>query len=401
MWQWLAWAVSMAAALTLVALGAQAGRNGACADGGSGRGGQADATPRHHGDADDGPVRRHEADGMSRRADRALDRARSLTGWARGGNCSLSGAVLGDLVAAVSAEEYAGSAACGAYLDVTGPRGTVRVQVIDECLSCAPGELDLSRAAFARVAGPGPSMVPISYHTVQNPLVPRPVAFRLKKGSSTRWLAIQAVDHGNPLQRLEVLHKGRWRALSRHSDNYWVAHRGIGSGPYTVRITDVYGQRLIATGIDLAPEGLQRTPYRLYAPAKASPVPRNLPSSGRNGTHGSAGGARPRSGTDGTLPAPAGRGTTGPATAAPGTARPPALESESAKARIGGMEFGTSGPGTTGARGLGFGRRDAWPERSQGHAAGGTLDTYPDGPPLPDADPAPFTALPSARPFFC
>ena len=30
----------------------------------------------------------------------------------------------GDLVAAVSAEQYAGSAACGAYLDVTGPSGT-------------------------------------------------------------------------------------------------------------------------------------------------------------------------------------------------------------------------------------------------------------------------------------
>ncbi|MFC4532315.1 expansin EXLX1 family cellulose-binding protein [Sphaerisporangium dianthi] len=236
-WQRLMWALAMGSALTMVALGAQAGRNAACAA----------AAP--------GP-------------DRPAGLLRTLSG-----DCSLTGAVQGDLVAAVSPAEYAGSAACGAYLDVTGPRGIVRVQVVDECRSCAAGELDLSRPAFARIAAPGHGVVPVDYHRVRNPEVARPVAFRLKRGSSADWLAIQAVDHGNPLRRLQILRGGLWRDLSRASDNYWVAGDGAGAGPYSVRITDVYGQRLVATGIHLSPGGLQRTTRRLYAPSSSSPAP--------------------------------------------------------------------------------------------------------------------------------
>jgi expansin (peptidoglycan-binding protein) len=373
-WQRLAWAVSAATALTLVALGAQTGKNAACAAS-------------------------------------AVQAARADSGEAsaRGGDCSLSGALLGDLVAAVSADEYAGSAACGAYLDVTGPGGTVRVQVVDECLSCEPGELDLSRAAFARIAGPERGVVHVSYHTVHNPEVPRPVAFRLKKGSSSRWLAIQAVDHGNPLRRLEILKDGRWRALSRDSDNYWVAH-GIGDGPYTVRITDVYGQRLIATGIDLTPEQFQRTTRRLYAPATASPVPPFLPSAGKTAP-GTAGGTAPRAATGNrdTQPRATGTGgpTTGTMTGASGGTEPGTRESKSTETGTTGS--GGNGSGSTTSPGAEAGSASAgvsgpWgtgPGGPEGHAARGTLDIDPTGGPRPDPDRAPFTALPSARPFFC
>ncbi|WP_262846044.1 expansin EXLX1 family cellulose-binding protein, partial [Sphaerisporangium corydalis] len=236
MWHRLGWALSLAGALTLVALGAQAGRNGACADGATGRAGL-------------------------------------IPGGALGDDCSLPDALAGDLVAAVSPEEYAGSAACGAYLDVTGPQGTARVQVVDECMSCAPGELDLSRSAFARIASAGQRVVRVGYLTVRNPEVGRTVAFRVKKGSSARWLAIQVLDHGNPLRRVEVRDGGRWRALSRDPDNYWVAAHGAGAGPWAVRVTDVFGQRLTATGIHLDPEDLQRTRHRLYAPTPTSRQP--------------------------------------------------------------------------------------------------------------------------------
>ncbi|WP_248959510.1 expansin EXLX1 family cellulose-binding protein [Sphaerisporangium perillae] len=373
-WQRLAWAMSMGTALAMLALGASAGKNAACAA----------ASP------DPG------------------DPAGVLSLFARG--CSLSGAVRGDLVAAVSPVEYAGSAACGAYLDVTGPRGTVRVQVIDECRSCAAGELDLSRAAFARIAGPDRGVVPVRYHRVRNPAVPRPVAFRLKKGSSPRWLAIQAVDHGNPLRRLQILHEGHWRDLSREYDNYWVADRGAGSGPYTVRITDVYGQRLVASGIHLVPEGIQRTTRRLYVPAAASPAPpagaaqrttgNAPPRAGGQDTaapwsppSGSGAGGHARPGRSGDTPS---SGTAPGATASPGS-RPesPASEGTASGAAFGGTASGGEEYGRAGAGGSG-------PESSvpEGGAARGTLDVD-SGAQGSTSGRAPLAALPSTRPFFC
>ncbi|MEO3812416.1 expansin EXLX1 family cellulose-binding protein [Sphaerisporangium sp. B11E5] len=176
-------------------------------------------------------------------------------------------------VAAVSSAEFAAAAACGSHLDVTGPLGTVRVQVVEECRTCALGELDMSREAFERIAGPGPSRVRVRYHTARNPQMARPVGFRLKPGSSPHWLAIQVVDHGNPLRTLEIRDGATWRRLPRATDNYWVASRGAGPGPYTVRITDMYGHHLTSGGIHLHPTTIQRTPHRLYSPSVASPPP--------------------------------------------------------------------------------------------------------------------------------
>ncbi|MBB6474712.1 expansin EXLX1 family cellulose-binding protein [Sphaerisporangium rubeum] len=188
-----------------------------------------------------------------------------------GGTCSLAGASAP--VAAVSSVEFAGSAACGGYLDVTGPLGTVRVQVAEECRTCALGELDMSREAFQRIAGSGTARVRVSYHAVRNPEVPRPVGFRLTPGATRDWLAVQVVDHGNPLRTLEIRDGGSWRALPRTADNHWLAPRLTGSARYAFRVTDVYGQRLTTTGIRPAPGSVQRTSRRLYSPASASPAP--------------------------------------------------------------------------------------------------------------------------------
>src|SRR6202142_4639106 len=47
-------------------------------------------------------------------------------------------------VAALNAPDYSNAAYCGACADVTGPSGTVRVRIIDECPECPSGNLDLS-----------------------------------------------------------------------------------------------------------------------------------------------------------------------------------------------------------------------------------------------------------------
>ncbi|MEU7891803.1 expansin EXLX1 family cellulose-binding protein [Nonomuraea sp. NPDC049152] len=191
------------------------------------------------------------------------------------GNCSITGA---ELYASVSVEEYAGSEACGGYLDVKGPRGTVRVEVVDSCPTCRSGELDLSTAAFSRIADPRSGVARVAYHSVRDPELGRGLAFRVRKGSTAGWLALQVLDHGNPLRKVEVRGNDDWRDLERGSDGYWVASGGAGAGPFDLRVTDVHDQRATVEGVDLAPDEIQRTTTRLYgtAPASASPAPNPL-----------------------------------------------------------------------------------------------------------------------------
>lgn len=182
-----------------------------------------------------------------------------------GGNCSYPSPPAGDLYVALSPGEYAAAAACGGYLDVTGPKGTVRVKVVDQCPECQAGHVDLSRAAFARVADPGKGLVGVTYRPLANPRVGRPLSFRVKEGSSQWWLALLVIDHGNPLTSVEVKTTGgTWRKLARADYNYWIAESGVGQGPFTVRVTDTRGHRVTANRVRLSPAAIQRSTTKMY-----------------------------------------------------------------------------------------------------------------------------------------
>ncbi len=183
-------------------------------------------------------------------------------GSATNGNCSLPAIPADRLYVAVGPDDYAGSAACGTYLDVTGPRGTVRVEVADLCSECAKGHLDLSEEAFRAIGDFDAGIIPVSYAPVAAPVVP-PLAFRLKEGSSAYWAAIQVVDAGTELRSVEVRVGTAWVPLTRTVYGYWLASSGLGAGPYTVRVTDVTGRTATVPGIALDPMRLQRTSARL------------------------------------------------------------------------------------------------------------------------------------------
>ncbi|MEV4488548.1 expansin EXLX1 family cellulose-binding protein [Micromonospora coxensis] len=190
-----------------------------------------------------------------------------------GGNCSYPSAPANRLYVALGPDEYAAGAACGGHLDVTGPRGTVRVLVMDQCPECASGHLDLSREAFARIADPVQGIVPVSYRAVVDPPLPGPLTFRMKEGSSPYWFAVLVGDHGNPLRTVEVRPSGSatFRSAVRQDYNYWLIESGAGPGPYTVRVTDVYGHRATATGVRMAPGQTQRSTVRMYGGGSATP----------------------------------------------------------------------------------------------------------------------------------
>ncbi|MEV0002178.1 expansin EXLX1 family cellulose-binding protein [Micromonospora sp. NPDC050980] len=187
-----------------------------------------------------------------------------------GGNCSRPAAPANRLYVALGPSEYAAGASCGGFLDVTGPRGTVRVLVLDQCPECAPGHLDLSAEAFARIADPVRGVVKVSYRAVVDPPLPGPLTFRLKEGASRWWFAVLVGDHGNPLRAVEVRQDGAWRVAERADYNYWLIASGAGPGPYQIRVTDVYGHRATATGIRMLPGQVQRSTTRMYGAGPAT-----------------------------------------------------------------------------------------------------------------------------------
>ena len=192
------------------------------------------------------------------------------------GNCSYPDLPADDLYVALGPTEYSASAACGSYLDVTGPNGSVRVKVVDQCPECEVGHLDLSREAFAEIADPDAGDVPITYQAVRNPAVPGKLSVRVKEGSSADWLALLIDNHGNPLTKVVV----GSTALIRTSYNYWIADGGLGTGPFTVRLTDSEGRTATIPGVTLSPGEVQQSTVAMAVGAVAPSTSKPSASSG-------------------------------------------------------------------------------------------------------------------------
>ena len=155
------------------------------------------------------------------------------------------GAVDDRLIAAMNLADYAGSAACGAQLVVTGPNGPVTVRVVDVCPECASGDVDLSAEAFARIAQPIAGRVAVSWRA-EPASVSGPVVYRYKEGSSRYWTAIQVRNHRLPIARLDIRPAGAsgWTTVPRTDYNYFVHPQTVPDAPLEVRITASDGSTL-------------------------------------------------------------------------------------------------------------------------------------------------------------
>ena len=193
------------------------------------------------------------------------------------GNCSFD-AVANPMVVALGPSEYKAGAACGGYLDVTGPKGSVRVKVVDQCPECPAGHIDLSREAFAKIGNPVDGVIPVTYRTVANPAVPGPLTVRVKEGSSQYWLALRFDNHGNALTAAEIKVGNGFQRLHHTDYNYWLDDSGAGGGPFTVRLTDTAGHQTTVSGVRLSVASVQRTGVDMYSgavtaqPATATPA---------------------------------------------------------------------------------------------------------------------------------
>ena len=194
-------------------------------------------------------------------------------------NCSYPSPPADDLFAALPPPQYDGAAACGGYLTITGPDGSVTVQVIDQCPDCAAGHIDLSEPAFAKLAPLSAGLINVRYQYLADPPLPGPITMVVKSGSSQYWLALLADNTGNPLASVQVeTASGGWINLARASYNYWIAQSGAGDGPFTVRLTDTEGNQVTVHNVALNPGAVQSTGVYMYGagsvpaqPAAASP----------------------------------------------------------------------------------------------------------------------------------
>ena len=152
------------------------------------------------------------------------------------------------MIAAMNLTDYAGSAACGEFVAVTGPKGAVTVRITDKCPECKPGDIDLSEQAFAKIADMAAGRVPISWYVVAGD-VTGPVSYRYKEGSTRWWTAIQVRNHRLPITKLEIMPTGSttWINVDRTDYNYFVYTTAIAAGPVLVRLTALGGATLLQT----------------------------------------------------------------------------------------------------------------------------------------------------------
>lgn len=163
------------------------------------------------------------------------------------------------MTGAMNSTDYESAKACGAYVSVRAANGTsITVRITNECPGdCAPGQIDLSAEAFAKLADPTAGRIAITWNLV-SPSTSGTMSIRYKTGSSRYWCGIQAVGHRNPVARLEVRAGSGWRQLSRTDYNYFISEDGTGCGG-AIRITDIFGERLTVDGIAIRPNVVQPT----------------------------------------------------------------------------------------------------------------------------------------------
>jgi expansin (peptidoglycan-binding protein) len=171
------------------------------------------------------------------------------------GACSFDPSPNDLLVTALNAEEYSNAAYCGAYVQVNGAKGNIVVRIVDLCPECLAGHLDLSYQAFALIDDIPKGRVPITWRIV-SPAISGPIAYHFKDGSNQWWTAVQIRNHRNPIAKFEYWNGSQWRTVPRVSYNYFVqTPPGMGVGPYTFRVTDMYSNTLIDSGIPFIENG--------------------------------------------------------------------------------------------------------------------------------------------------
>ncbi len=164
------------------------------------------------------------------------------------GNCLFGPSPDNLMVAAMNHTDYNNAALCGAYINVNGPKGSVMVRIVDRCADCLVGQVDLSPQAFAIIADLPQGRVDITWQLV-SPILDGPIVYHFKDGSNPWWTAVQIRNHRNPITKVEYWTGTAFKEIPRLQYNYFVESSGMGQNPYTIRVTDYFGNQIVDSNI--------------------------------------------------------------------------------------------------------------------------------------------------------
>ncbi|MCM1505520.1 MAG: hypothetical protein NC177_00070 [Ruminococcus flavefaciens] len=156
-------------------------------------------------------------------------------------------------IVAMNLPDYNNAQLAGAYIEVTGELGTINMLVTDLLPEGKKGDLDLYTDAFPLIAPVEKGRVPVSWKIIPLDSAENdPVSYKYKEGTTEYWCGIQVRNHRYPVTRLEYLDEnGEFIEIERKQYNYFESDK-MGKGPFTFRITDIYGQMIIDENIPLS-----------------------------------------------------------------------------------------------------------------------------------------------------
>lgn len=155
-------------------------------------------------------------------------------------------------IVAMNLEDYNNAQLAGAYIEVTGELGTINMLVTDLLPEGKKGDLDLYTEAFPLIAPVEKGRVPVSWKIIPlDSAENAPVCYKFKEGTTEYWCGVQVRNHRYPITKLEYLNENNeFIELPRRQYNYFES-MDMGAGPFTFRITDIYGQVIVDENIPL------------------------------------------------------------------------------------------------------------------------------------------------------
>lgn len=187
-------------------------------------------------------------------------------GGYKGGCCNLDDIAGNYYVAAMNKIDYRAGHLAGAYIKVTGPHGSINVLITDTLADGEgkQGDIDLNKNAFEQIEPLVTGRMPISWQIIPLP-TKEPIQYVFKPESTPYWMQVQVRNHRYPIKKLEYKNSsGNFVELPREEYNYFTLNNP-GNGPFTFRVTDIYGHVLIDQNIPLntssATNGAANFPY--------------------------------------------------------------------------------------------------------------------------------------------
>lgn len=162
-------------------------------------------------------------------------------------------------VAAMNIYDYNNAQLAGAYIEVTGELGSIKMLVSDLLPEGKKGDVDLCQDAFPLIAPVEKGRVDISWKIIPfDGAENEPVSYKFKEGSSPYWCGVQVRNHRYPVAKLEYLNKnGEFVELQRRQYNFFESDE-MGEGPFTFRVTNIYGSVIYDYDIPMVANGISK-----------------------------------------------------------------------------------------------------------------------------------------------